>query len=106
VVIDRFVEKTSAKLDFPTLSSLCKVHRGLRATPLRIGDEAVVDGPEGVWKRSVSRQGEKPLYDAAAPAASDCGDEEIRTPDPLLAKEVLFQLSYIPAGSPTMPGVG
>ncbi len=24
------------------------------------------------------------------------GDEETRTPDPLLAKEVLFQLSYVP----------
>ena len=26
------------------------------------------------------------------------GDEETRTPDPLLAKEMLFQLSYVPAG--------
>ena len=25
------------------------------------------------------------------------GDEETRTPDPLLAKEMLFQLSYVPA---------
>ena len=25
------------------------------------------------------------------------GDEEIRTPDPLLAKEMLCQLSYVPA---------
>jgi hypothetical protein len=25
------------------------------------------------------------------------GDEGIRTPDPLLAKQVLYQLSYIPA---------
>jgi hypothetical protein len=24
------------------------------------------------------------------------GDEETRTPDPLLAKEMLFQLSYVP----------
>jgi hypothetical protein len=29
------------------------------------------------------------------------GDEETRTPDPLLAKEMLCQLSYVPA-----PGVG
>src|SRR4029079_2718583 len=28
------------------------------------------------------------------------GDEETRTPDPLLAKEMLFQLSYVP----TLPG--
>jgi hypothetical protein len=27
------------------------------------------------------------------------GDEETRTPDPLLAKEMLFQLSYVPAGN-------
>ena len=25
------------------------------------------------------------------------GDEETRTPDPLLAKEMLYQLSYVPA---------
>ena len=25
-----------------------------------------------------------------------CGDEETRTPDPLLAKEMLYQLSYVP----------
>jgi hypothetical protein len=25
------------------------------------------------------------------------GDEETRTPDPLLAKEVLYQLSYVPS---------
>jgi hypothetical protein len=28
-----------------------------------------------------------------------CGDEEIRTPDILLAKQALYQLSYVPAGS-------
>ena len=27
------------------------------------------------------------------------GDEETRTPDPLHAKQVLYQLSYIPMGS-------
>lgn len=37
---------------------------------------------------------ERSLYDAAP----GCGDEETRTPDPLLAKEVLYQLSYIPGG--------
>ena len=39
------------------------------------------------------------------PICSDCdrrrggdgGDEETRTPDPLLAKEMLYQLSYVPA---------
>lgn len=33
------------------------------------------------------------------------GDGETRTPDPLLAKQVLSQLSYIP-GRSTGPGVG
>ena len=28
----------------------------------------------------------------------DGGDEETRTPDPLLAKEMLCQLSYVPGG--------
>ena len=31
---------------------------------------------------------------------SSGGDEETRTPDPLLAKEMLYQLSYVPAPSP------
>ena len=30
---------------------------------------------------------------------SDSGDEGIRTPDPLLARQVLSQLSYTPIGS-------
>jgi hypothetical protein len=29
--------------------------------------------------------------------SSGGGDEETRTPDPLLAKEMLYQLSYVPA---------
>jgi hypothetical protein len=29
-------------------------------------------------------------------AGGDGGDEETRTPDPLLAKEMLCQLSYVP----------
>ena len=29
-------------------------------------------------------------------AGKSGGDEETRTPDPLLAKEMLFQLSYVP----------
>jgi hypothetical protein len=35
---------------------------------------------------------------SAAPA-DDGGDEETRTPDPLLAKEMLYQLSYVPPSS-------
>ena len=34
------------------------------------------------------------------------GDEETRTPDPLLAKEMLFQLSYVPAGVDGAEGGG
>ena len=43
------------------------------------------------------------LFDLrGAGARAVCGgDEETRTPDPLLAKEMLYQLSYVPA-----PGVG
>ena len=33
------------------------------------------------------------------------GDEETRTPDPLLAKEMLCQLSYVPAPGRVMVGV-
>jgi hypothetical protein len=32
------------------------------------------------------------------------GDEETRTPDPLLAKEMLYQLSYVPAPGGGMVG--
>ncbi len=32
----------------------------------------------------------------SAPDRQGGGDEETRTPDPLLAKEMLFQLSYVP----------
>ena len=32
-----------------------------------------------------------------APGSGGGGDEETRTPDPLLAKEMLCQLSYVPA---------
>ena len=31
--------------------------------------------------------------------AEFCGDKEIRTLDPLLAKQVLYQLSYTPIGT-------
>ena len=37
--------------------------------------------------------------------ASGGGDEETRTPDPLLAKEMLCQLSYVPAPRRVMVGV-
>jgi hypothetical protein len=40
-----------------------------------------------------------------ARADGDGGDEETRTPDPLLAKEMLYQLSYVPQ-APEMGVVG
>ena len=41
------------------------------------------------------------------PTRQGGGDEETRTPDPLLAKEMLFQLSYVPvlAGGAGVVGV-
>ena len=36
--------------------------------------------------------------------SGDGGDEETRTPDPLLAKEMLCQLSYVPAPRVGMVG--
>ena len=37
------------------------------------------------------------LVFGGVPALGDGGDEETRTPDPLLAKEMLCQLSYVPS---------
>jgi hypothetical protein len=37
-------------------------------------------------------------------ASVDGGDEETRTPDPLLAKEMLCQLSYVPARGGSVVG--
>ena len=37
-----------------------------------------------------------PSYTARGPGK--CGDEETRTPDILLAKQALYQLSYVPKG--------
>ena len=51
--------------------------------------------PSGVLRGS-------PIFDLKvgsscnAAVERDGGDEETRTPDPLLAKEMLFQLSYVP----------
>jgi hypothetical protein len=42
---------------------------------------------------------------ACAPWGGGGGDEETRTPDPLLAKEVLYQLSYVPSAPGLVVGV-
>src|SRR5678815_314072 len=57
-------------------------------------------GPDGVhklglrwaWPRGSGRSAET----AGGPGLKDGGDERIRTADPLVANEVLSQLSYIP----------
>ncbi len=36
------------------------------------------------------------IGDGGAGPSGDGGDEETRTPDPLLAKEMLYRLSYVP----------
>ena len=55
----------------------------MRVCP-RVCCDGLGDGPE--------------LFDCddADVRAIDGGDEETRTPDPLLAKEMLYQLSYVP----------
>jgi hypothetical protein len=46
--------------------------------------------PAPVWAR-------QSLFSCGGSGGGDGGDEETRTPDPLLAKEMLCQLSYVPA---------
>jgi hypothetical protein len=56
-----------------------------------------------VCRRDRSVPGVVPgLFDCVGPWGGGGGDEETRTPDPLLAKEVLYQLSYVPSA----PGFG
>jgi hypothetical protein len=59
------------------------------------GDPAL--GPPMVRRPSRSRKG-------TAPARSASGAEETRTPDVLLAKEVLYQLSYGPEAAAPLRG--
>ena len=71
----------------------------------------------GVLSSRVS--GVYPIFDSGVRCAvsrlqSSCGpfslggggDEETRTPDPLLAKEMLFRLIYVPLHPPAMRAVG
>ena len=59
-------------------------------------DQGLDDGPDmrAHWVRVAS--GGPEIFCLAAPAPQGGGDEETRTPDPLLAKETLCQLSYVP----------
>ena len=61
--------------------------------------------PERARARRAAIRLEKCLFDLKVGFPSGSGhrrgggDEETRTPDPLLAKEMLCQLSYVPSGS-------
>ena len=71
-------------------------HTGL---PARDGYCSTRRAPRSRRARACASAVEMRLF-AALPARRDGGDEGTRTPDPLLAKEVLSQLSYIPIGVP------
>jgi hypothetical protein len=58
-------------------------------------DQGLDDGP-AVADPFVVASGGPEIFGLAAPAPQGGGDEETRTPDPLLAKETLCQLSYVP----------
>ena len=59
-----------------------------------------------VCRRDRSVPGVVPgLFDCVGPWGGGGGDEETRTPDPLLAKEVLYQLSYVPSAPGLVVGV-
>ena len=55
---------------------------------------AIAEAQPYKWRGS-GKYTEKGTCDEIADAFS-CGDKEIRTLDPLLAKQVLYQLSYTP----------
>jgi hypothetical protein len=49
--------------------------------------------------------GDPELFDCVPTRRGEAGgDEETRTPDPLLAKEMLYQLSYVPFAPGVMVG--
>ena len=56
-------------------------------------------GPPGVFSYRTGAASRRIGSSAVVPDVfGDGGDEETRTPDPLLAKEMLCQLSYVPSG--------
>ena len=59
---------------------------------------SVVPGSTRSLQLSVSAASRR-IGSSAAGSGAVGGDEETRTPDPLLAKEMLYQLSYVPPSS-------
>ncbi len=53
----------------------------------------------------VATEGVPPQAIQACDQEKFCGDERTRTADPLLAKQVLYQLSYVPIISGPGPGI-
>ena len=53
-----------------------------------------------------SGTGRASLRAAAKPLLCIGGDNEIRTRDLLLAKQALYQLSYVPSAAPSLVGLG
>jgi hypothetical protein len=85
-VIERFVIVGTAELSGAARRTL---RTNLRHVAARVG-------PGHPWPVALSRERAKTGYTDTEIAAS--GDDGIRTHDPLLAKQVLCQLSYVPGG--------
>ena len=68
---------------------------------IRIPSDPLVGGLEARGHGAVDR-----CPRSGAAAVGDGGDEETRTPDPLLAKEMLCQLSYVPSTTALAEVVG
>ena len=71
-----------------------------------VGVTAIVrERASRVQPRGYSVNGRMPAGAVCVPrAVQRGGDEETRTPDPLLAKEMLCQLSYVPPARQNLPG--
>ena len=65
-------------------------------------DQGIQGGPSRAGAVAICRYS---VVEAGAAGRGDGGDEETRTPDPLLAKEMLCQLSYVPLRREEVVGV-
>lgn len=88
-----------AKLAFLSSSSVVKVHRlslgRARGRAVRMPERVTVCDVPVPKARQLSVRALVPLRPRRCVDPSG-GDEETRTPDFLLAKEALYQLSYVP----------